>query len=73
MSDVFHSTLELLAERKARGHSQLKEELIAMRGAIKQAMDKGLSSEDMAVAQAAFQAVEAADAAVDKIYNKLSA
>ena len=33
MSEVFYSTLELLTERKSQGHKQLKEELIAMRGA----------------------------------------
>lgn len=72
MSEVFYSTLELLSEQKSQGHKQLKEELIAMRGAVKQAMDKGLSSADMAVAQAVAEAVDAADMAVDKIYQKIS-
>ncbi len=72
MSDVFYSTLELLNEKKAQGHKRLKEELITMRGAVRQAMDKGLSNEDMAVARTVAESVEAADRAVDKIYNKVS-
>ena len=72
MSDIFYSTLELLTERKAMGHKQLKEELIVMHGAVKQAMDKGLSGEDMVVAKAIAEAVNAADEAVDKIYRKVS-
>ena len=72
MSEVFYSTLELLTNQQSQGHKQLKEELIAMRGAVKQAMDKGLSNEDMVVAKAVAEAVSAADTAVDKIYQKIS-
>ena len=71
MSDVFHSSLELLTEKQAGGHKQLKEELIGMRATLKQAMDKGLAPPEMEVAQAVSEAVEAADQAVDKIYTKL--
>ncbi len=71
MSDVFHSSLELLTEKQAGGHKQLKEELIGMRATLKQAMDKGLAPADMEAARAMTDAVDAADAAVDKMYAKL--
>ncbi len=72
MSEVFNSALELLSEQGARGHKQLAEELIAMRGSVKQAMDKGLSSAEMEVASAVAEAIDAAGTAVDKIYNKVT-
>ena len=71
MSDVFQSSLDLLAEKQAAGHKQLKEELITMRSALKRTMDKGLAPSDMEVAQALTEGVDAANAAVDKIYAKL--
>lgn len=71
MSDVFQSSLELLAEKRAGGHKQLKEELIDMRSTLKRAMDKGLAPSDMEAVLAAAEAVDAADAAVDKMYAKL--
>lgn len=72
MTEVFQSTLELLADKQAQGHKQLKEELAAMRGNLKQAMDKGLTPDDMSVARALAVAVDAADVAVEKIYQKVS-
>jgi dsDNA-specific endonuclease/ATPase MutS2 len=71
MSDVFHSSLELLAEKQAAGHKQLKEELAGMRSKLRQTMDKGLAPADMGAALAMSEAVDAADAAVDKMYAKL--
>ena len=71
MSSVFISSMELLTEKQAAGHKQLKEEIIAMRSHLKQSMDKGLAPADMAVALAMTEAVNAADTAIDKIYTKL--
>lgn len=71
MSDIFLSSVELIAEKQAAGHKQLKEEIIAMRSSLKQAMDKGLAPADMGTAQALAGAVDAANTAVDKMYAKL--
>lgn len=71
MSDIFHSSLELLAEKQSSGHKQLKEELISMRSALRQAIGKGLAPAEMEVASAMTEAVDAADTAVDKMYTKL--
>ena len=71
MSDIFISSMDLLTEKQSAGHKQLKEEIIAMRSHLKQAMDKGLAPADMEVALSMTEAVNAADTAIDKMYTKL--
>lgn len=71
MSDIFQSTMDLLTEKQSNGYKQLKEEMISMRSALKQSMDKGLAPADMEVARALTEAVDAADAAIDKMHAKL--
>ena len=70
MSNVFQSSVDLLMEKQSGGHKQLKEEIITMRSTVKRVMDKGLAPADMEVARAVAEAVDAADAAVEKIYAK---
>ncbi len=71
MSDAFLSTTELLTQKQAGGHKELKEEIIGMRMALKQAMDRGLTVSGMETARTLADAVEAADTAVDKMYAKM--
>lgn len=63
--------MDLLSETQPGGHKQLTEELIGMRSELKRAMDKGLTPAEMSVAKAAAEAVDAAGAAIDKMYAKL--
>ena len=71
MSDVFYSSMELLAKEQSAGHKQLKKEIIDMRSALKREMDKGLTPVHMETARALTEAVDAADVAIDKMYMKL--
>ena len=72
MSEVFQTTQEILEENPGLGYKRLKEEIIAMRQDIKQEMDKGLSSEEMAAEKSLLQAVEVADEVLDKIYQRIT-
>lgn len=70
-SEVFVSAFDLLGnDPSGYGHKQLKEEVFQMQYTVKRAMDSGLSSEDMEVAKAALIAVNAADDAVTKFYDR---
>lgn len=71
MSNVFRSCTTLMEEAHSSGHKQLKEEVLDMRSALKRTMDQGLAPAEMETARALVLAVDAADAAIDKMYAKL--
>ena len=61
----------MLTDNGVTGHKTLQEELVVMRSLLKQCMDRGLPVDQMTVARALQQAVDAASRAVDKLYEKL--
>ncbi|MDL2275688.1 hypothetical protein LJC22_06145 [Desulfosarcina sp. OttesenSCG-928-G10] len=60
-------------EKPSSGYQRLKAELIDMRSALRQSMDKGLSPADREVVNALTHAVDAADVALDALHAKLVA
>ncbi len=67
------SASELLTDDfSGQGLKALKEELFEMNFEIKKCMDKGLSSDEMAVANAYRQAISDVEEALDQVHAKLN-
>lgn len=64
------SVFDLLAD-DAAGYrlKQVHEELLQMRVAVRQAMDRGMTNDEAAAARRLLQAVDCADAASDKLHR----
>lgn len=69
MSDLV-SCYDLLAnDHTGRGLKQIQEEFFSMRADVKNAMDAGMTSDEVAVARRVQDAVDAAVQTADKLYS----
>lgn len=54
------------------GLKQIREELFAMRGEVKRAMDAGMTSDEMAVARQVMEAVDGAEEAAGRLHDMMN-
>ncbi len=67
------SAFDMLSEDPSgQGLKSIREELFAMRAQVKQAMDAGMTAEEMAVARQVMTAVDNADAVAGRAYDVLN-
>lgn len=68
MSEPFISVMELVSQEQGPSvHSAIRQEVLDMELTVKTHMDKGLSSDEMAVARSVREAVQAAEHIMEKV------
>ncbi len=59
----------LTNDHSGRGLKSLQEEMFSMKATLKSSMDKGISSEEAAIAQELKNAIDVAESLLDTIYK----